>query len=129
MSMNVVRRLGLLAATTGALACLTAVPATAAYADPVVTAAVPSAPMRCRPAHDGRDWRWDDTRRGGHWDHRVWNRRAHRFEWQHQFRDNRFCAPFRGPGRPGDGPFGNGGNGNGRDGNNQGGQNGRSGPN
>jgi hypothetical protein len=121
--MNVLRRLGLLAATTGALACLTAVPATAAYADPVVTAAVPSAPMRCRPAHDGRDWRWDDTRRGGHWDHRVWNRRTHRVEWQHQFRDNRFCAPFRGP---------VGGPNNGRDGDGRGGpngpQNGRPGP-
>ena len=109
--MNVLRRLGLLAATTGALACLTAVPATAAYAEPAV-AAVPAGPMLwCRPAHVGRDWRWDDTRRGGHWDHRVWNRRTHRFEWQHQFRDNRFCAPFRRPGGQGgfDGPGGRGG--------------------
>ena len=112
--MNVLRRLGLLAATTGALACLTAVPATAAYAEPVVAAA-PAAPMLwCKPAHVGRDWRWDDTRRGGHWDHRVWNRRAHRFEWQHQFRDDRFCSPMRAPGGRGgpggfDGPGGQGG--------------------
>ena len=115
--MNVLRRLGLLAATTGALACLTAVPATAASAaEPAsVTAAVPSAPLRCRPAHTGRDWKWDENRRGGHWDHREWNRRTHRLEWRHQFRDNRFCAPFRGPGRPGDGPFGNGPDRNGPD--------------
>ena len=60
----------------------------------------------CKPAHTGRNWRWDDGRRGGHWDERVWNRRQHRCEWQHQWRDNRYCAPVRtdGPPRRFDGP-------------------------
>ena len=52
------------------------------------------------------DWRWDDGRRGGHWDERVWNRRWHRWDWQHQWRDNRYCAAVRtdGPPRQFDGP-------------------------
>jgi hypothetical protein len=110
------RRLGLLGAATGAVMCLVAVPAPAAFA--ATAPAVPVAdvsvgvsaywPLWCKPAHTGRNWRWHDTRRGGHWDHREWNRWSHRVEWRHDWRDNRFCAPrrpdgppTRGDGRPG----------------------------
>jgi hypothetical protein len=109
--------LGLLGAAAGAVICLVAVPGPAASAAPA--AAVPVANVSalwhrwCKPVHTGRSWRWDDTRRGGHWDHREWNRRSQRWEWTHDWRDNRYCAsarhdgpPNRGDNRPGghDGP-------------------------
>ena len=36
----------------------------------------------------------------------VWDRRQHRWEWKHQWRDGRYCAPVRtdGPPRQFDGP-------------------------
>ena len=109
------RRLSLLVVAAGAAVGLIAVPAPAASAatTPAVVPMAPGwAPLRCRPAHFGRDWRWDDTRRGGHWDHREFNRRVHHWVWTHNWRDDRFCAPLRfagppptGGGRPG-GPVG-----------------------
>ena len=87
------RRLGLVLASTAAVCGLSVLaPATASAATASVASVSAEAGPRCRPAHWGRDWRWDDGRRGGHWDHREWNRRAHRWEWKHQWRDNRYCA-------------------------------------
>ena len=119
--MNILpRRLGLLVATGCALLGLIATPAPAASAAPGPTPPAPAAPgpavprhvpppaapvanfaaRPCRPAHEGRNWRWDDTRRGGHWDHREWNWRTWRWTWRHDSRDDRFCAPNRSDGRP-----------------------------
>ena len=103
--MNVLsRRIGSVVATAAVafgLAAVAAPAASAASAAPTVTAPaqVVAAAARptwwCKPAHIGRDWRWHEGRRGGHWDHREWNRRAQRWEWRHQWRDDRFCAPRR----------------------------------
>ena len=106
------RRIGSVVATAAVAFGLAAVAAPAASAAPTVTAPahVVAAAARptwwCKPAHIGRDWRWHEGRRGGHWDHREWNRRAQRWEWRHQWRDDRFCAPrrFDGPPRQFDGP-------------------------
>ena len=107
------KRIGVMVASAAVTFGLAAVAAPAASAETVATASttVTVATARpsswwCKPAHMGRNWRWDDGRRGGHWDERVWNRRQHRFEWQHQWRDNRYCAPVRtdGPPRRFDGP-------------------------
>jgi hypothetical protein len=92
------RKLGLFVAGTAAvcgmtvLAPATASAATPAAAAPAATAFQPQAPQRCRPAHWGRAWRWHETRWGGHWDHKVWNRWRHRAEWKHEWRENRYCA-------------------------------------
>ena len=107
------KRIGVMVASATVAFGLAAVAAPAASAETVATASttVTVATARpsswwCKPAHAGRNWRWDDGRRGGHWDERVWNRRQHRFEWQHQWRDNRYCAAVRtdGPPRRFDGP-------------------------
>ncbi len=112
--MNVLsQRIGVMVAAAAVTFGLAAVSAPAASAATVAAAptSVTVATARpsswwCKPAHTGRNWRWDDGRRGGHWDERVWSRRQHRWEWQHQWRDNRYCAPVRtdGPPRQFDGP-------------------------
>jgi hypothetical protein len=111
--MNVLsRRIGSVVATAAVAFGLAAVAAPAASAAPTVTAPAHATAAAgrpawwCKPAHVGREWRWHEGRRGGHWDHREWNRRTHRFEWRHQWRDDRFCAPrrFDGPPRHSDGP-------------------------
>ena len=51
-------------AALGGLTVLTAPVASAAPAPAAVTAARP----HCKPAHFGRDFRWDDRRRGASWD-------------------------------------------------------------
>ena len=92
----------MLRAATAAVGGLTALTA------PVASAAPPPAPQyqgqrpgdwhqQCRPEHQGPDWRWVDARRGGHWEHRVFDRRAHRFVWMPLWRDTQRCLP----GRPG----------------------------
>ena len=101
------QRIGLMvmaAATTFGLAVATAPAASAATvtAAPAAVAAAPWPVRWCRPAHTGRDWRWDDGRRGGHWDKREWNQRQRRMVWTHQWRENRYCAPPVRNGRPGD---------------------------
>jgi hypothetical protein len=95
---------GLAAVVAPAASAAPAVPAVAAPA--AVTAAAAWSPRWCKPAHTGRSWRWEEGRRGGHWDHREWNRRTQRWEWRHQWRDDRYCAPrrFDGPPRGSDGP-------------------------
>jgi hypothetical protein len=109
-SMNALsQRIGLMvmaAATTFGLAVATAPAASAATvtAAPAAVAAAPWLSRWCKPAHTGRDWRWDDGRRGGHWDKREWNRSQRRMVWTHQWRDDRYCAPPVRNGRPGDGP-------------------------
>jgi hypothetical protein len=138
--MNVLsRRLGLLVAATGAVLSLVAVPAPAASAAtppgpaPAAPAGAfaPGAPpaavrlplpavvtgrWSCRPVHSGPSWRWDEMRRGSHWDHREWNPRTRRVEWRHYWRDDRYCVWIRvdgpptgrGANRPGDNrPVGN----------------------
>ena len=102
------KRIGVLVASAAVAFGVAAVAAPAASAETVATASTtvtvatarPSSWWWCKPAHTGRHWRWDDGRRGGHWDERVWNRRQHRWEWQHQWRDNRYCAPVRTDGPP-----------------------------
>jgi hypothetical protein len=95
------RKVGLLVAGTAAFCGMTVlVPATASAATSGAGAApAPSsdswAPRRCTPAHWGPSWRWHDTRWGGHWDHRVWNRRHTYRVWVHEWRDNHYCAPRR----------------------------------
>ena len=74
------QRIGLMvmaAATTFGLAVATAPAASAATvtAAPAAVAAAPWPVRWCKPAHTGRDWRWDDGRRGGHWDKREWSQR------------------------------------------------------
>jgi len=110
------RRIGSVVAAAAVAFGLAAIAAPAASAAPAVTAPAVTAtvkwngvargPWWCKPAHVGRDWQWDDGRRGGHWDHREWNRRTHRWEWRHQWRDDHYCAPrrFDGPPRRSDGP-------------------------
>ena len=116
------KRIGVMVASATVAFGLAAVAAPAASAETVATASttVTVATARpsswwwwwCKPAHTGRNWRWDDGRRGGHWDERVWDRRQHRWEWKHQWRDDRYCAPvrsggprqFSGPPRQFDGP-------------------------
>jgi hypothetical protein len=90
------KRAGLLLVSTAAVGGLTAVAAPAAFAETApATVAVhpmPPAPRRCIPFHPDRDWRWDDNHRGGgHWEHREYNRRTHRWEWAHHYRDTRHC--------------------------------------
>ena len=121
--MNVLsRRLGLLVAATGAVLSLLAVPAPAAsaappvgpppVAAPAVARPVPAVALgrwTCRPVHTGPSWRWDELRRGSHWDHREWNPRTRRVEWLHYWRDDRYCVWFRVHGPPpgrGTGPVG-----------------------
>src|SRR6478736_2004108 len=94
VSMNVLsRRLGLLVAATGAVLSLLAVPAPAASAATPPAAVPRSLPAvtfgrwSCRPVHTGPNWRWDEMRRGSHWDHREWNPRTRRVEWRHYWRD------------------------------------------
>ena len=107
--MNVLsRRIGSVVATAAVAFGLATVVAPAASAAPAVATPtqVSVAAQRpqwwCRPAHTGRNWRWDDGRRGGHWDKREWNRRTQRWEWRHQWRENRYCAiPLRFDGPPG----------------------------
>src|SRR5690242_1093316 len=124
VSMNVLsRRLGLLVAATGAALSLLAVPAPAAFAatsngpapaGPAVARPVPAVAFgrwSCRPVHTGPNWRWDEMRRHSHWDHRVWNPRTRGLEWQHDWRDDRYCTWVRVDGPPpgrGTGPVGNG---------------------
>ena len=105
--MNVLsRRIGSVVATAAVAFGLATVVAPAASAAPAVTAPVQSAVAAhrpswwCQPAHTGRNWRWDDGRRGGHWDKREWNRRTQRWEWRHQWRENRYCGPRRIDGPP-----------------------------
>jgi hypothetical protein len=106
------RRIGSVVAAAAVAVGLAAVAAPAASAAPTVTAPahVTAAAARptwwCKPAHVGRDWRWHEGRRGGHWDHREWNRRTHRLEWNHQWRDDRYGAArrFDGPPNRSDGP-------------------------
>ena len=106
--MNVLsRRVGSVVAAAAVAFGLATVVAPAASAAPAVTApaqttiAVAHRPSWwCQPAHTGRNWRWDDGRRGGHWDKREWNRRTQRWEWRHQWRENRYCAPRRIDGPP-----------------------------
>ena len=106
------KRIGVMVAAAAVAFGLAAVSAPAASAETVAAAStvtvVTTGPSSwwCKPAHTGRNWRWDDGRRGGHWDERVWDRRQHRLEWQHRWRDNRYCAPVRtdGPPRRFDGP-------------------------
>ena len=111
--MNVLsRRIGSVVAAAAVAFGLAAVAAPAASAAPAVTAPAAVGAVAlwgqwwCKPAHIGRGWQWDDGRRGGHWDHREWNRRTHRWEWRHQWRDDHYCAPrrFDGPPRRSDGP-------------------------
>jgi hypothetical protein len=93
---SVPRKIAMLVVSTAALGGLTVLAAPVASAAPApaaVTAARPG--PHCKPAHVGSRWRWDDNRRGGHWDHREWNRREHRWEWKHDRSDKRFCAPQR----------------------------------
>jgi len=128
--MNVLsRRLGLLVAATGAVLSLIAVPAPAASAAtppgpvpaapagafapgvPAVVPAVTFGRWSCRPVHTGPNWRWDEMRRGSHWDHREWNPRTRRVEWRRYWRDDRYCTWVRVDGPPpgrGAGPVGNG---------------------
>jgi hypothetical protein len=88
------RRLGLFLASTAAVCGISVlVPATASAATTSTVSSVSvERPDRCRPAHSGRHWRWDDGRRRGHWDHQEWNRRSHRWEWKHNWRDDHYCA-------------------------------------
>lgn len=115
---SVSRRLGVLVAATAAFGGLTALSAPLASAAPppapvVVVNAPPQGPGAgqdrrdfrrepCRPVHRGPDWHWHESRRGGHWDHKVWNRRQHRVEWQHVWRDDRRCLPSPRPWGPPD---------------------------
>ena len=87
----------MLVVTTAAAGGLTGLVAPAASAAPDPRPAAERwAPPRCKPVHEGRDWRWDDRgRHGGHWDHREWNRKTHKFEWKHIWRDDRRCEPQR----------------------------------
>ena len=101
------QRIGLMvmaAATTFGLAVATAPAASAATvtAAPAAVTAAPWASRWCKPAHTGSNWRWDDGRRGGHWDKREWNQRQRRLVWTHQWRDDRYCAAPVRNGRPGD---------------------------
>ena len=90
------RRLGLLLASTAALSGLSVLGPTAAFAE--TTAAASSAastsdsrPRGCKPVHWGRDWRWHETRHGGHWDHWERKHRHRHGEWKHDWRDDRYC--------------------------------------
>jgi hypothetical protein len=124
-SMNALsQRIGVMVVAAAAALGMAAVTAPAASAASAaapasITVAGPRPAWWCKPAHSGPNWRWDDGRRGGHWDKREWNRRQQRFVWTHQWRDDRYCAPLRN-GRPdwdGNGrPDGNG-NGNNNNGN------------
>lgn len=100
---NVSRRLALLLASTAAVGGLTvlAAPAASAAPPPPPGAEQRWSPPRCKPVHEGRDWRWDDRRRHGHWDHWVWDRRKHRGEWKHVWWDDRRCQWRRADDRPG----------------------------
>ena len=105
--MNVLsRRIGSVVAAAAVAFGLATVVAPAASAAPAVSAVTAPASAAawssrwCQPAHTGRNWRWDDGRRGGHWDKREWNRRTQRWEWRHQWRDDRYCAPRRFDGPP-----------------------------
>ena len=114
--MNVLsRRIGSVVAAAAVAFGLATVVAPAASAAPAVSAVTAPAsaavaaawsPRWCKPAHTGRSWRWEEGRRGGHWDHREWNRRTQRWEWRHQWRDDRYCEArrFDGPPRQFDGP-------------------------
>jgi hypothetical protein len=94
---SIPRKITMLLVSTAAVGGLTVLTAPAASAAPLPTtvSAARWEPPRCRPEHDGPNWRWDEQRRGGHWDHRVWNRRAHRWEWQHVRGDDHRCVPPR----------------------------------
>jgi len=96
---SILKRLTIVLVSTAALGGATAVMAPVASAA-TAPAAVAAAGPRCKPAHFGRDWRWDDTRRGGHWDHKVEIRRGRHKEirWEHRRGDNKFCASRRGNG-------------------------------
>jgi hypothetical protein len=98
------KRIGVMVASAAVAFGLAAVAAPVASAETVATARPSS--WWCKPAHTGPNWRWDDGRRWGHWDERVWDRQQHRWEWKHQWRDSRYCAPVRndGPPRQFDGP-------------------------
>ncbi len=114
------QRIGLMvmaAATTFGLAVATAPAASAATvtAAPAAVAAAPWPVRWCKPAHTGPNWRWHEGRRGGHWEKREWNRRAHRMVWTHQWREDRYCAP---PPRRDDRPGRGNGNNNNNNGNN-----------
>ena len=95
---SIARRLPVLVVSTAAVGGLTALAAPVASADPPPQhRSARWEPPRCKPVHGGPDWKWDDTRRGGHWDHKVWNGRKHRMEWRHEFREDRRCfGPPRG---------------------------------
>ena len=96
---SILKRLTMVLVSTAALGGATVVMAPVASAA-TAPASVAAAGPRCKPAHFGRDWRWDDTRRGGHWDHKVEIRRGRHKEvrWEHRRGDNKFCASRRGNG-------------------------------
>jgi hypothetical protein len=91
---SIPRKIAMLVVSTAALGGLTVLAAPVASAAPA-PAAVTAARPHCKPAHTGREWRWDDGRRGGHWDRVIKNRRGHVVDVKHVWRDNRFCAPQR----------------------------------
>jgi len=92
---SVPRKIAMLVVSTAALGGLTVLTAPVASAAPAAAAVTAARPgPHCKPAHAGRDWRWDDTRRGGHWDHKVRIRHGRHVEtkWVHVRRDDNFCA-------------------------------------
>lgn len=86
------RRLGVLVASMAVIGSLGVLAPAAASAEArAVESAVAAAPRHCKPAHWGRDWRWHEGRRGGHWDHWQRNRWGRGGEWKHHKRDDRYC--------------------------------------
>jgi hypothetical protein len=88
---SVPRKIAMLVVSTAALGGLTVLTAPVASAAPA-PAAVTAARPHCKPAHFGRDFRWDDSRRGGHWD-RVIRRHGRVVDVKHLWRERNFCAP------------------------------------
>jgi len=97
---SILKRLTMVLVSTAALGGATVVMAPVASAA-TAPASVAAAGPRCKPAHFGRDWRWDDNSRKGHWDHKVEIRRGRHKEvrWEHRRGDNQYCASRRGNGR------------------------------
>jgi hypothetical protein len=92
------RKSALILASAAAVTGLSIVaPSTAAASTTVAvgtSAASPQdpPPRACTPAHEeGRDWRWHDAPRGGHWDHRQWDD-GHNGAWKHLWSEDQFCA-------------------------------------
>ena len=80
----------MLVVSTAALGGLTVLAAPVASAAPA-PAALASARPHCKPAH-GRDFRWDDRQRGGHWDRVIKNRRGKVVDVKHLWWEKNFCA-------------------------------------